>query len=41
MFGGARGVMVIVVGNAQGNTNSKSWTTLIAFHMALLPLGKV
>ena len=32
--GGARGVMIIVV-------EFKSWTRLIAFHIALIPLGKV
>ena len=35
----ARGVMVIVVGN--GHSDTKSWTRLIAFHIALIPLGKV
>ena len=35
--GGARGVMVIVAGNG----HVKSWTRLIAFHIALIPLGKV
>ena len=39
--GGDRGVMAIVVGNGHGNTKSKSWTRLIAFHIALIPLGKV
>ena len=37
---GAHGVMVIVVGNGHGDT-FKSWTRLIAFHIALIPLGKV
>ena len=37
-IGGARGVMVIVVGNGH---EFKSWTRLIAFHIALIPLGKV
>ena len=37
-YGGARGVMVIVVGNGHGH---KSWTKLIAFHIVLIPLGKV
>ena len=36
-IGGARGVMVIVIGNGHGNTSSR----LIAFHIALIPLGKV
>ena len=35
-FGGARGVMVIVVGNGQD-----AWTRLIAFHIAQIPLEKV
>ena len=34
--GGACGVMVIVVGNEHGDTSSKSWTRLIAFHIALI-----
>ena len=38
LIGGARGVMVIVVGNGH---EFKSWTRLIAFHIALIPLGKV
>ena len=37
-YGGARGVMVIVVENGH---EFKSWTRLIAFHIALIPLGKV
>ena len=36
--GTTRGVMVIVVGNGH---EFKSWTRLIAFHIALIPLGKV
>ena len=36
---GSRGVMVIVVGNGQGDTSSNPG--LIAFHIALIPLGKV
>ena len=39
--GGARGVLIIVVGNGHGDTRFKSWTRLIAFHIALTPLGKV
>ena len=35
--GGASGVMVIVVGNERGNTSSNPG--LIAFHIALMPLG--
>ena len=38
---GACDVMVIVVGNGYGNTSSKYWMRLIAFHIALIPLGKV
>ena len=37
--GGARGVMVIVAGIAHGDTSSNP--ELIAFHIALRPLGKV
>ena len=40
-IGGARGVMVIVIGNEHGDTSFKSWTRLNAFHIALIPLGKV
>ena len=40
-FSGARGVMVIVVGNGHGGHEFKSWTRLIAFHIATIPLGKV
>ena len=40
IFGGARCVMVIVVGNGHDD-KFKSWTRLIAFHIALIPLGKV
>ena len=37
---GARGVMVIVVGNGHDDTSSNpGWD--IAFHIALIPLGKV
>ena len=39
--GGARGVMVIVVGNGHRQHEFKSWTRLIAFHIAQIPLGKV
>ena len=35
----ARGVMVIVIGNGHGDTSSNPG--LIAFHIALIPLGKV
>ena len=38
-LGGARGVMVIVAGIAHGDTSSNPG--LIAFHIALIPLGKV
>ena len=36
-YGGALGVMVIVEGNGHGNNEMR----LIAFHIALIPLGKV
>ena len=36
---GARGVMVIVAGIGHGDTSSNPG--LIAFHIALIPLGKV
>ena len=39
--GGARGVMVIVIGNGHDWYEFKSWMRLIAFHIALIPLGKV
>ena len=39
--GDAHGVMVIVVGNGHGRYEFKSWTRLIAFHIALIPLGKL
>ena len=35
----ARGVMVIVIGNGHGDTSSNPG--LIAFHIALIPLGKI
>ena len=38
-FGGARGVMIIVAGIGHGDTSSNPG--LIAFHIALIPLGKV
>ena len=38
-LGGARGVMVIVVGNGHGEF--KSWTRLSVFHIALILLEKV
>ena len=37
--GGASGVMVIIAGIGHGNTSSNPG--LIAFHIALIPLGKV
>ena len=40
-IGGARGVMVIVVGEWTRRHEFKSWIRLIAFHIALIPLGKV
>ena len=39
MDGGARGVMVIVAGIGHGDASSNPG--LIAFHIALIPLGKV
>ena len=36
---GARGVMVIVAENWTRRHEFKSWTRLIAFHIALIPLG--
>ena len=39
--GGARGVVVIVLGKWTRRLEFKSWTRLIAFHIALIPLGKV
>ena len=38
-LGGARGVMVIVAGYGHGDTSSNPG--LIAFHIALIPMGKV
>ncbi len=38
-IGGARGVMVIVAGIGHGDTSSNPG--LIAFHIPLIPLGKV
>ena len=40
-LGGARGVIVIVVRQWTRRHEFKSWTRLIAFHIALIPLGKV
>ncbi len=39
VHGGASGVMVIVAGIGHGDTSSNPG--LIAFHIALIPLGKV
>ena len=39
--GGARGVMVIVVGNGHGDMSSNPGRSCIAFHIALILLGKV
>ena len=39
--GGARGVMVIVVGNGHGDTSSNPGRDNITFHIALIPLGKL
>ena len=41
MIGGARGVIVIVVGNEHGDTSSNPGRDLLHFHIALIPLGKV
>ena len=38
---GARGVMVIVVGNWHGDTSSNPGRDWLHFHIALIPLGKV
>ena len=40
LLGGACGVMVIVVRNGHGKTSSNPGRD-IAFHIALIPLGKV
>ena len=40
-FGGARDVMVIVVGNGHSDSSSNPGRGLIAFPIALIPLGKV
>ena len=40
-FGGARGVMVIVVWNGHGDTSSNPGRDWLHFHIALIPLGKV
>ena len=40
-LGGACGVMVIVVGNGHGDMSSNPGKRLTAFHIALIPLGKV
>ena len=37
---GACGVMVSIVGNGHGETSSNPGTRLIAFHIALISLGK-
>ena len=39
--GGACGVMVIVIGNGHGDTSSNLGGDWFAFHIALIPLGKV
>ena len=42
LLGGVRSVMVIVTGYGHGDDYEfYSWTRLIAFHIALIPLGKV
>ena len=40
-MGGACGVKVIVVGEWTRRHEFKPWTRLIAFHIALIPLGNV
>ena len=40
MSGSARGVMVIVIGNGHGYMSSNPGQGLIAFHIALIPLGR-
>ena len=39
--GGARGVMVIVIGNGHSDTSSNPRRDWLHFHIALIPLGKV
>ena len=39
--GGARGVMVIVVGNGHGDTSSNPGGDRLHFHISLIPLGKI
>ena len=39
-YGGARGVIVIVIGNGHGDTSSNPGRDIV-FHIALIPLGKV
>ena len=41
IYGGARGVIVIVVGNEHSDTSSNPGREWFAFHIALIPLGKV
>ena len=38
--GGARGIIIIVVGNEHGDPSSNPGRKLTAFHIALIPLGK-
>ena len=40
LFGGACGVMVIVIGNGHGDTSSYRGRERLHFHIALIPLGK-
>ena len=40
-IGGARGVMVIIIGNGHGDTSSNPGLDWLHFHIALIPLGKV
>ena len=39
--GGARGVMVIIVGNGQRQPDFKPYMRLFALNIALIPLGKI
>ena len=41
LLGGARGVIVIAVGNEHGDTSSNPGRDWLHFHIALIPLGKV
>ena len=34
-------IMVMIEGNGLGHTEFKTWTKLFAFHIGVIPLGKV